>query len=81
MDEVLTPAIYEIAVGWDADKPIVMAYAMAETLEEALKCAKEFLGMHPWPKDTPRVLSIKLLCNAEYLIVSRKYAQRDSFRM
>lgn len=78
MDEGLIPSIYEIAIGFDTDKPVIRAYAIADTFDEALKGAKSFLDMNPWPAETPHVLSIKLLCNAEYIIVNRKYAPAHS---
>ncbi len=80
MDEGLKPAIYEIVFGWDAGKPVLTAYGIADTLDEALKGAKDFCDMYPWPAEKPDILSVRLLYNADYIIVSKKYMPQDSAR-
>ena len=76
MDELSTPAIYEVVFGWTANQSVLTAYAIADSFDEALRGARDFSGMYPWPAKTPDILSVKLLYNADHIIVSKKYLPR-----
>jgi hypothetical protein len=73
MDEGIKPSIYEVIVGWTAQSPVLIAFAIADTIDEALRGANRFVSMYPWPADAPDIVSIKLLHTPDNIIISNKY--------
>ena len=72
MNEGIMPAIYEVSIGWDAANLVTTVYAITYTLEDALKGANGFIAKYPWPAAAPEVIAIRMLCNAEHVVISNR---------
>ncbi len=66
-------AIYEIVLEGNAAYPSLTIYAVAGSIDDALRCINEFGEKYPWQGNRPSVVSIKRVYEPDIVLVSSKY--------